>query len=44
VVSRITGEVFGSALTFGAAKKTSAPGQLPVSQLRELLTLFHKSL
>jgi 3-dehydroquinate dehydratase I len=44
MVSRITGEVFGSALTFGAAKKTSAPGQLPVSQLRELLTLIHKSL
>jgi 3-dehydroquinate dehydratase I len=44
MVSRIAGEVFGSALTFGAAKKTSAPGQLPVSQLRELLALMHKGL
>ncbi|WP_404331274.1 type I 3-dehydroquinate dehydratase [Mesobacillus maritimus] len=44
MVSRITGEVFGSALTFGAAKKTSAPGQLPVSKLREFLALMHKSI
>jgi len=44
MVTRITGEVFGSALTFGAARKTSAPGQLPVSQLREFLALMHKGL
>jgi 3-dehydroquinate dehydratase I len=44
MVSRVAGEVFGSALTFGAAQKTSAPGQLPVSQLREFLALIHTSL
>ncbi|MBY0098723.1 type I 3-dehydroquinate dehydratase [Mesobacillus maritimus] len=44
MVTRIAGEVFGSALTFGAAKKTSAPGQLPVSQLREFLALMHRGL
>ncbi|EOL44250.1 type I 3-dehydroquinate dehydratase [Enterococcus caccae] len=37
MVSRMSGEVFGSAMTFGAAKKASAPGQVPVGQLREIL-------
>lgn len=37
MVSRVWGEVFGSAMTFGAAKKTSAPGQVPVGELREIL-------
>ncbi|MDQ0050425.1 3-dehydroquinate dehydratase-1 [Paenibacillus polymyxa] len=41
VVSRLTGELFGSALTFGAAKKASAPGQIPVTELREILTVLH---
>ena len=30
VISRLAGEVFGSALTFGAAAKASAPGQMGV--------------
>lgn len=37
MVSRMCGEVFGSAMTFGAAKKASAPGQVPVGELREVL-------
>ncbi|MDA9470424.1 type I 3-dehydroquinate dehydratase [Enterococcus sp. 5H] len=37
MVSRMSGEVFGSAMTFGAAKKASAPGQVPVSELRDIL-------
>ena len=37
MVSRISGAVFGSAMTFGAAKKASAPGQVPVAKLREML-------
>ncbi|WP_086313248.1 3-dehydroquinate dehydratase, type I [Enterococcus sp. 7F3_DIV0205] len=37
MVSRMCGEVFGSAMTFGAAKKASAPGQVPVNELREIL-------
>jgi 3-dehydroquinate dehydratase I len=44
VVSRLTGEVFGSALTFGAAKKASAPGQVPVQKLRSVLNLLHSNL
>ncbi|MDT0110627.1 type I 3-dehydroquinate dehydratase [Listeria booriae] len=44
VISRLAGEIFGSALTFGAAKKVSAPGQVPVGELRQVLTLLHKSL
>lgn len=43
VVSRLTGEVFGSALTFGAAKKASAPGQIGVDDLYGILQLLHKS-
>lgn len=44
MVSRLTGEVFGSAITFGAAKKASAPGQLPVNELRKVLELLHSNL
>lgn len=43
-VSRVCGEVFGSALTFGAAKKASAPGQVAVKDLATMLQLLHKSL
>lgn len=44
VISRLCGEVFGSALTFGAAKKASAPGQMEVHDLETVLNLLHKSL
>ncbi|KAA9014064.1 type I 3-dehydroquinate dehydratase [Niallia endozanthoxylica] len=44
VISRLAGEVFGSALTFGAAKKASAPGQVPVKELRDILNLIHSGL
>lgn len=44
VISRLAGEIFGSALTFGAAKKASAPGQVPVAELRQVLELLHKSI
>ncbi len=37
MVSRISGQLFGSAATFGAAKQASAPGQVPVSELRSIL-------
>ena len=37
MVSRLTGETFGSAMTFGAAKQASAPGQVPVGVLRQML-------
>ncbi len=44
VISRLCGEVFGSALTFGAAKKASAPGQMGVNELETVLRLLHRSL
>ena len=44
VISRLAGEVFGSALTFGAAQKASAPGQVPVAELRNALTIIHSNL
>ncbi|MDD6893928.1 MAG: type I 3-dehydroquinate dehydratase, partial [Lactobacillus sp.] len=36
-VTRMAGEVFGSALTFGAVEKASAPGQLSIAELRRAL-------
>ena len=44
VISRLCGEVFGSALTFGAAAKASAPGQMGVEDLSTVLGLLHKAL
>jgi 3-dehydroquinate dehydratase-1 len=44
VISRLCGEVFGSALTFGAVGKASAPGQMGVEDLKTALSLLHKSL
>jgi 3-dehydroquinate dehydratase I len=44
VISRLSGEIFGSALTFGAAKKASAPGQVAVAELRQVLNLLHSNL
>lgn len=44
VISRLCGEVFGSALTFGAAGKASAPGQMAVEDLHTVLSLLHGSL
>ena len=43
-VSRITGELFGSAITFGALGKTSAPGQISVVELKNILEIMHKEL
>lgn len=37
MISRVSGEVFGSTATFGSAKKASAPGQVPVAELRKIL-------
>jgi len=43
MVSRLAGETFGSALTFGSAKVTSAPGQIQVNELYKVLNLLHQS-
>lgn len=44
VISRLAGEVFGSAFTFGAGQKASAPGQIPVGELKRVLEILHKSM
>ena len=41
MVSRLLGETFGSALTFGMAGRASAPGQIPARELRKLLQEIH---
>ncbi|TWD96492.1 3-dehydroquinate dehydratase [Neobacillus bataviensis] len=44
LISRLAGEVFGSACTFGAGKEASAPGQIPVSELRNVLEIINKNI
>lgn len=44
LVSRLAGEIFGSAVTFGAAEKASAPGQIDAVELRRILELLHNAL
>lgn len=39
--SRILGEAFGSAMTFGCLDKTSAPGQMAVDALAQVLQAIH---
>lgn len=43
VISRLCGEVFGSAMTFGAVGQVSAPGQISVEQLNQVLAVIHAS-
>ena len=43
LISRIAGEFFGSALTFGAADKASAPGQIRAEDLYNVLQVLHKN-
>lgn len=44
VTSRLAGEVFGSAATFGAVGQVSAPGQIPVGELAQVLAVLHRAL
>ena len=43
-ISRLCGEVFGSAMTFGSVGHRSAPGQMDVEDLAEGLNLIHRGL
>lgn len=40
-ISRLSGELFGSSMTFGSAGKSSAPGQLPAEDLSKMLAALH---
>ena len=42
LASRLVGETFGSAITFGAVGKRSAPGQIRVEELAAVLDVVHK--
>ncbi len=44
VISRISGEIFGSAVTFGSAGRASAPGQIDNQALKNVLEVIHQSL
>ena len=41
IISRVSGGIFGSAITFGTVKDASAPGQIPVEQLDNYLEFFN---
>ena len=44
LISRLCGECFGSAATFGAVGKVSAPGQMDAAGLDTILNLIHSSM
>ena len=39
-ISRVTGKIFGSAMTFAAVQKTSAPGQLSVEEVNKIIDII----
>lgn len=39
-VTRMTGSIFGSILTFASIGEASAPGQIPIDELKKILLLF----
>ncbi len=43
-ISRIAGEIFGSAITFGAVQKSSAPGQIKAKKLKQMLQMIHDTM
>ncbi|HEY5575805.1 MAG TPA: type I 3-dehydroquinate dehydratase, partial [Clostridiaceae bacterium] len=43
VISRLSGELFGSCMTFAAARQISAPGQVSVKDARHILNLLKLS-
>lgn len=43
LISRLCGEVFGSAVTFGSAGKASAPGQIGAGEMDFILKILHES-
>nr|WP_315021421.1 type I 3-dehydroquinate dehydratase [uncultured Aminipila sp.] len=44
LISRLTGELFGSAITFGSVKEASAPGQMEAKDLYEIVDLIHNNM
>lgn len=44
MISRVAGAFSGSAITFGAAGKTSAPGQIPAEKLNDILHILSENI
>lgn len=44
MISRLSGEIFGSALTFGCVENVSAPGQIYYKELKDILKLIDKNI
>lgn len=42
MISRLCGESFGAAVTFAAHKKASAPGQMEMHEVADILEKMHK--
>jgi 3-dehydroquinate dehydratase-1 len=42
-VSRLCGGVFGSALTFAVGAAASAPGQVPIDEVRATLAVLQRA-
>ncbi|WP_312832317.1 type I 3-dehydroquinate dehydratase [Sedimentibacter saalensis] len=40
-ITRLSGELFGSCMTFAAVKNTSAPGQISAAKVKDILDLLH---
>ncbi|MEL7607840.1 MAG: type I 3-dehydroquinate dehydratase [Sedimentibacter saalensis] len=40
-ITRLSGELFGSCMTFAVVKNTSAPGQISAAKVKEVLDLLH---
>ena len=44
MISRLCGETFGSCMTFAANKETSAPGQMNMNNVMEIIDFLHENI
>ena len=44
IISRLSGEIFGSSVTFGTIGMASAPGQIDLDSMNNVLDLLHQTL
>jgi len=44
MISRLCGETFGSCVTFAANKETSAPGQMSMGEVIEMINFLHRNI
>jgi 3-dehydroquinate dehydratase-1 len=41
-ITRVAGGLFGSDLTFAVGKEASAPGQIPIKDLRQAMSVLYR--